>query len=331
MNDLLALANIHPILADIGAAGGAPRIWGPIAPQSIYVGFDPDLRDMTDSTGGEFHRRFVLNKAVTSDPSLNAVEFHLTAYPHCSSTLAPDLSSLSHYSFCDYFTTNSRVKVPAITLDDTLALLRLNHIDWMKLDTQGTDLRLFQSLNESARSRVLALDVEPSLVDSYQGEDLFVDTQAYLSRNGFWLSNLNIGRVARIRKSTLQAIVPNSSVQQIFAHRKMTKSPVWCEARYLRTLDWLEKTGCGRREYALLWTFAMLDKQFGFALDIALEYRKLFGPDSWAELMQRRAAAHLKVPPQYVLIAAAKRILPAAVIDLFRAIKHRRGTSALQG
>jgi hypothetical protein len=79
------------------------------------VGFDPDLRDMTDSADGEFHRRFVLNKAVTADPSRREVEFHLTAYPHCSSTLAPDLTSLSNYSFHDYFITNSKVAARVYT------------------------------------------------------------------------------------------------------------------------------------------------------------------------------------------------------------------------
>ena len=324
MLDLLTLAKIHPVLVDVGAAGGSPRIWQSIASRSIYVGFDPDLRDMTESTGGGFHRRVVLNKAVTSDPTRNEVEFHLTAYPHCSSTLAPDLASLSNYSFRDYFMTSGKGQVPAITLDATLALLKLDRIDWIKLDTQGIDLRLFQSLNHAAQSRTLAVDIEPSLVSCYEGEDLFVDSHRYLSQNGFWLANLNIGRVARIRKSTLDAIVPNPSMQQIFAHRKLTKSPVWCEARYLRTLESLAQTHCDPREYILLWTFAMLDGQFGFALDVAIEYQNAFGHDNSFAAMEHEAKARLTVPRRYTMIAAAKRFLPPGVRNWLRSLNPLR-------
>jgi len=321
---MLAARKIHPILVDIGAAGGAPEIWQPIASQSIYVGFDPDLRDMTDSVGGEFHRRFILNKAVTSDPSQNEVEFYLTDYPHCSSTLKPDLASVYNYSFHDYFITNRKVRVPSISLDAALAQLKLDRIDWMKLDTQGTDLRLFRSLDDSVRSRVLALDIEPSLIDTYEGEDLFVDTHRYLVSNGFWLSHMNVLGAGRIRRSTLEKVVPNAAVQQIFAHRKLSRTPAWCETRYFRTLESLAQRHSCKNDYALLWTFSMLAEQWGFAMDVALEYQKLFGNDEWTEAMQKEPSMHLKIPLRYSLIATAKRVLPHGVQNALRRVVGRR-------
>jgi len=324
MLEPISLGKIHPILVDIGAAGGAPEIWQPIAPQSIYVGFDPDLRDMTDSVGGEFHRRFILNKAVTSDPSQSEVEFYLTAYPHCSSTLAPDLNSVYNYSFHDYFVTNKKVRVPSITLDAALAQLKLDHIDWMKLDTQGTDLRLFRSLDEAVRLRVLTLDIEPSLMDTYQGEDLFVDTHRYLISNGFWLSHMNVLGAGRIRRSTLEAVVPNASVQQIFAHRKLSRSPAWCETRYFRTLESLAHRNACRNDYVLLWTFSMLAGQWGYGMDIALEYKRIFGTDESATAMEKKSAAHLRVPLHHSMIATAKRVLPHSVQNVLRRVLSRR-------
>ena len=320
MLDLISSGKLHPILVDIGAAGGAPEIWQPIAPQSIYVGFDPDLRDMTDSVGGEFHRRFILNKAVTSDPLQTEVEFYLTDYPHCSSTLKPDLASVYNYSFHDYFVTNRKARVPSISLDAALDQLELDRIDWMKLDTQGTDLRIFRSLNDSMRSRMLALDIEPSLIDTYQGEDLFIDTHRYLVSTGFWLSHMNVLGAGRIRRSTLEEVVPNAPVQQIFAHRKLSRTPAWCETRYFRTLESLAQRDACRNDYALLWTFSMLAKQWGFAMDVALEYRKLFGDDEVVATMQRKTKAHLKVPFRYSMIATAKRVLPDGVQNALRRV-----------
>ena len=58
--------------------------------------------------------------------------------------------------------------------------LSLSGIDWLKTDSQGTDLRIFNSLRPEVRSRVLAIDIEPGLIDAYVGEDLFVDAHKEL-------------------------------------------------------------------------------------------------------------------------------------------------------
>jgi FkbM family methyltransferase len=305
MQDLLTTAKIHPVLVDIGASGGAPAIWKSIASLSTYVAFDPDLRDMAQSFGGEFHRRIVFNKAVTDDALSADVEFNLTAYPHCSSALTPNMEGLKDYAFQEYFATERKVRVPAITLGAVLQQTELSRIDWMKIDTQGTDLRLFTSLSDGVRSRMLALDVEPGLINAYQGEDLFVDAHRHLTQHGFWLSNLNIGSTARIRKSTLAELVPNPSMRQAFAHRAIKKSPAWAEARYMREIDLLADPNA----YALLWTFAMIDRQAGFALDVALDYQRTFGADKWFEIMNRISRAHMRLPLWYSLAASMRRFI----------------------
>src|SRR6185503_6525843 len=90
------------------------------------------------------------------------------------------------------------------TLDAVVKRLGLTGIDWLKVDTQGTDLRIFTTLSANVRSGVLAIDLEPGLIDAYQGEDLFVDTHKTLTQSGFWLSNLDVRGVARMKRSTLE-------------------------------------------------------------------------------------------------------------------------------
>jgi hypothetical protein len=46
-------------------------------------------------------------------------------------------------------------------------------------------------------------------------------------------------------------------------------SPGWCEGRYLRTVDWLEGKGSSLRQFVLLWIFSVVDRQFGYAIDVA--------------------------------------------------------------
>ena len=148
--------------------------------------------------------------------------------------------------------------------------------------TQGTDLRLFESLAPQMRSRVLAVDVEPGLIDAYRGEDLFVDAHRALTREGFWLSDLVVKGSARMQQASLKQLRRDAA----YAERAVRASPGWCEARYLRTTAWLEQQALDQRTYLLTWIFAMLDSQPGFALDVSLAYARRFGADATSRLMQ---------------------------------------------
>lgn len=306
--------DISPVLVDIGASGGAPEFWMPISKQSIYVGFDPDLREMQDTPSKAFSRQIIVNKAVTSDPTTLDLDFVLTRSPFCSSTLEPDLKSLSNFHFHDLFVPERHASVPATTLDEVVTRTGLSRIDWLKTDTQGTDLRIFTSMSEPLKNSVLVLDVEPGLIDAYQGEDLFVDAQRHLTRNGFWLADLNVCSAVRIRQSSLKAILPDASVHYAFADRALKKAPAWCEARYFRTLEWLADMSAPKEQYGLLWIFAMMDDHLGFALDLSLEYQRRFGlTDKTGQLMWKESESQIKQLSYWATLAKVKRSLKRAV------------------
>ncbi|MCC7278874.1 MAG: FkbM family methyltransferase [Chromatiaceae bacterium] len=278
----LAALTSPPVLIDIGASGEPPRIWDAIRTKAVYLGFDPDRRELHDVPDGHYARSIIVNKALTTSAE-NETKFYLTYSPYCSSTLRPDSKSLSNYLFSDLFVVEQEVSVPATTIAGILDQFSLPGIDWFKTDSQGTDLRLFQSLPDNIRSQVLAVDIEPGLIDAYQGEDLFVEAHRELLNQGFWLSNLQVCGSIRLRRSTASKLgehfIPMVSSTQ-------RTSPGWCEARYLRDQDWLVKIGATKDRFLLLWVFAMLDEQYGFALDVAEAYMRCFGSDEWTNLIQ---------------------------------------------
>ena len=94
---LLSGLDCGPVLIDIGASGAPPAIWRPIAPHSVYVGFDPDLRDMQQTTGQSYSRSIIINEAVAADTGRTHAHFYFTKSPPCSSTLKPDAPSLAEY------------------------------------------------------------------------------------------------------------------------------------------------------------------------------------------------------------------------------------------
>jgi hypothetical protein len=292
---LLRSQEAHPVLVDVGASVSPPKIWEKIARHSIYVGFDPDLRDIQEIREGRFYKSLIINEAVTSDKDKDEVLFYLTNSPYCSSTLKPDAESLANFIFSDLFIVEREERVPTTSLDSVMDRLSLPRLDWFKTDSQGTDLRLFNSLRDEVRAKVLAVDIEPGLLDAYIGEDLFVDAHRDLTQNGFWLSNLVVHGVVRVKETTRRHLAATKpGINDSLIEKTVKRTPGWVEARYLRTIEWLAQGDFDQRDYVLLWVFALLDKQLGFALDLAVEYERIFGRDDVSQLMQDEPTSRIR-------------------------------------
>jgi hypothetical protein len=301
---LLAQTGIRPVLVDIGASGAPPAIWKEIAPAATYLGFDPDARDIRDEQAGSFGRSIVINSAVTAHPGQASIRFYLTASPHCSSTLHPDFTSLDNYLFRGLFDIVGEAEAPATTLDAVLTNMQLTTVDWFKTDSQGTDLRLFNSLSPDVRNGVLAVDVEPGLIDAYEGEDLFVDTHRALVASGFWLSSLNVRGAVRMAPGSVthaQRHWPGMSARKV--SRAVRSSPGWCEASYLRSLTSLQAGG-KVRQYVLLWVFAVMQEQYGYAFDVALACGSA-GHTELSESLQAETARRMRRASSQALVLKA--------------------------
>jgi hypothetical protein len=112
---------------------------------------------------------------------------------------------------------------------------------------------------------------------------------------GFWLSNLDVQGTVRMRKMTLDRLKTmgqSESIAESMASHKIT--PGWVNARYLRTLASMAAAKSDRRQYLLLWVFACLDRQFGFAADVAFEYEGCFGVDEISRVMLGTVHRHLR-------------------------------------
>lgn len=277
---ILKMTGVHPVLMDIGASGDVPENWVPIAGESFYVGFDPDLRELHTHDDGPFLRSWTVNKAVSVDDR-SPIRFFLTRSPYCSSALQPDETALSEYLFAPLFEIEREVEVAAVSIPRALADIGLDRVHWFKADTQGTDLQLYRSIPDKVRHGVLAVDVEPGLMDTYIGEDLFPETHRHLLAEGFWVSRLNVA--GSVRKDVISMSEQGDRNRDVTLSNIETgcrSSPVWCEARYLRTLEWMAAMTRPREDYGVLWVFAMLDGQLGFALDVATQCEKRFGCDA---------------------------------------------------
>jgi hypothetical protein len=206
----------------------------------------------------------MFNKAV-AETDRQELEFYMTASPYCSSALKPNLKNLCEYSFTDDFRVEKTTIVPTISLESSLREIRLDYIDWLKLDSQGKDLDIFRSLGDLIRRRLLVLDIEPGIMDFYEGENTFSPAHSYLLENDFWLSKASFQKYPRISKSTREKL---ASYRVDFS--LLPGNPTAVEARYYRTLGHLVSTQASIRDCVCLWVLSMLNFNYGFALDVGV-------------------------------------------------------------
>lgn len=266
--DVLDKGNAQPTLVDIGASGGCPEPWRLLAPRSTYVAFDPDRREFGEGTGDGFKRSFVIPYAVVGAEGRDRVTLNLTHNPFCSSTLEPDMAVLSDYSFWPFFRVERTVECSAITLDAVWAKYGLDAMDWLKVDSQGTDLAILQGLGTRIDD-VIACELEPGFLPFYKGESVFRDIDAFMAEQGFWLAHLDIQTAVRFRPETQKRVFGDSHClnDPVFG-----SSPVAPEALYFRPLRYFRERGDKTRRYVKAWSFAVVRGKLGFAMDLARDF-----------------------------------------------------------
>ena len=267
-----SLLSSPPVLVDIGASGTIHKKWNPIAKYAICIAFDADSRDfeICESENKGWRKLYSMNRLVTSE-SAEEMNFYLTKSPHCSSSLAPDQKALEPWAFSPLFEVDNIVKLPSVDLQSALLKVDVDYIDGYKTDSQGTDLRIFNSLPKEIINKILLAEFEPGIIDAYQGEDKLHNLLAHMEKEPFWISNMEIKGSQRINNLDLKSL---NYFQQRSIESFLKMAPGWCEISYLNKMEQSEMT---LREYFLAWVFASLNAEHGFALFVANKGYELFG------------------------------------------------------
>lgn len=270
-----------PVLVDIGASGEVHAKWRKIARHAVCISFDADEREIgyLVHTAKTFKKQIVYNCIVTEKKS-EAMDFYLTRSPFCSSTLAPDIEKLSDYAFVDKFEVDKKVQLKTIDLPTVIKEHNLTKIDWFKTDSQGTDLRLFKSIGEEMINRVIVAEFEPGFIDAYKGEDKLYMLLAYMDKKNFWLADMKVLGSQRINRETKN--VKLGSIPARLMKAVLRNSPGWAEVVYFNSFT--DEDLFDKRDYLLAWVFAVIQKRYGFAMDIAMKGKRKFNDVVFSEM-----------------------------------------------
>jgi FkbM family methyltransferase len=307
-------------IVDVGAAGAPHPNLAAIASISTYLGFDPDLRSPQTGNNFGFQKYSMINRAVTPREQAS-VMFHLTRFPECSSVLQPDLDQTRSYAIGDYFETLGQSSVPAITLDAAIEQAGLHHIDWLKLDTQGTDFDLLTSLSSARFDQLLIVEVEPGVAPFYHGENTVAQIHAHMLQNGFWLAHLSQQRFPRISVDTIRSLGLTEADISL-----LDSNPFALELRYCRSIEFLKSRNFTARDYLALWFVAMANHHTGYAIEVATAARQHGLPtaacDALVQITLRSSRESLANHPRAPLRRLAELCLPPLVMNSLRRVKR---------
>lgn len=279
-----------PVLLDIGASGAIHFRWKKIAPYSICIAFDPDDRQYgyIEKEDKNYKKLYVFN-CVVSDTTQQSRPFYLTASPYCSSFLTPRQDKLAPYAFARKFKVEKEMHLPVKSLPDVLQELKIDYVDWFKTDSQGLDLRIFKSLPQELIDRVKVAEFEPGIMDAYLGEDKLHQVLAFMDTQPFFLSHFEVKGSARISPGNIQAVSSGDFAQKLLA-ASHKKTAGWGELLYLNAF---ESGAMGIRDYLLGAAVALLNEEYGFALEIAQKAQQTF-KDRIFEDLQHHAKKEIK-------------------------------------
>ena len=282
-----SLASDPPILVDIGASGSIHPQWKEIAKFSKCIAFDAESRAICLKDTG-FKELNIVDKLVAS--TSGKVNFMVTKDLQCSSTLKPQPFTLKRFTFAHLFGIKKEVTLSSVTLTEALSEVGLTKIDWIKIDTQGTDVRIFNSLSLDLRQRILVAEFEPALVEMYCGQDKLEDLLGHLDlQQSFFLADMQVKGSPRLKAELIDK-VGTRSVRKATC-RGLKRSPCWVDLTYIKDIDLLNTTNMLLRDWLLLWVCAMTEKQIGYAYEVVIKMGTLFSDPIVSDLLQESKKA----------------------------------------
>ena len=174
-------------LVDIGASGGLSDNWRKAKKYLRFIGFEPQEQDYLRPSESSLVKDTFINKALYQQRA--TIDFHWTKKPGVSSIFAPDYEFLKQFPEAERFKISKTVKIEADCLDSQLAQRQITDVDFIKLDTQGSELLILKGAIDTLAS-VSGLEIEVEFSPLYKDQPLFSDVDKFVRSLGFQLFDL---------------------------------------------------------------------------------------------------------------------------------------------
>tara|TARA_B100000575_G_scaffold47955_1_gene35000 strand:- start:163 stop:1017 length:855 start_codon:yes stop_codon:yes gene_type:complete len=191
-------------------------------PHSKIIGFEIDKKvcDKMNSEASEGikYYPYALGKANERKKLYN------TQAPMCTSLYKPNEKLISLYNNLDFAYLKNETEIETITLDNFISKNSIDNLDFIKIDTQGSELDIFNGGKNSLKN-VVKIICEVEFVPIYEDQPLFGDVNKFLNENGF-MFNKFLGLSGR----ALKPLILNKDLNKASQH-------MWSDAVFIKNIE----------------------------------------------------------------------------------------------
>jgi FkbM family methyltransferase len=176
------------VVVDIGCRWGFAEKFTKGKGYFRVYGFDPDIEEC------QRLKSLYKSDAVSIVPlglagTAGKRTLYVTQEPACSSLLMPDSELTENYPALHCARHVSTIEVETVTLDDWARDNGVQFIDYIKVDTQGTELEILKG-GINALKNIRSIEVEVEFNPIYLGQPIFSEVDLFLRGEGFVLWKL---------------------------------------------------------------------------------------------------------------------------------------------
>lgn len=175
---------------DAGARYGMHPSWWDFKGPMRYVAFEPDQEE-ADLLAKNNQRPDYEVHAVALSDAVEERDLYLTKHRGICSFLKPDYTGFWFRDFNpEAGVIESVIRVNTTTID-LFAKERDLAVDFLKVDTEGTEFYVIKGADEQLREHALGVRTGVYFNPCYKGQPLFGDIQDFLMERGFFLLNID--------------------------------------------------------------------------------------------------------------------------------------------
>jgi FkbM family methyltransferase len=190
---LADVSRIHPgtvrVVFDVGAhVGQSAALFSDSFPGARIHSFEPDPNSFQQlrAVAAGYPGVTPVNAAV-GDREGEAT-FFVNTFSQTNSLLRPRDGAGQYLVASDGLDVRQETRVRVLTLDDYCAAQAIERIDFLKLDTQGYELRVLDGARQLvSRQAIPLIYLEVGFVTLYEGQPLFPEVYQYLFDRGYRL------------------------------------------------------------------------------------------------------------------------------------------------